>query len=306
MRAPPPLSSAAHYPITTGTGVVALIISIAAFSGRSIESLVMDARAFHGEPWRLVTPVFAHGNWIHLLFNLYVLWLFGPSIEAELGRLKTIAMFLLFAVVPLAAEYAVFGSGIGLSGVNYGYFGFLWIASRKDSRFTSAIDSSVITQLVGWFFLCIGLTVAGIWSIANVAHGAGAVLGILLAYSIYERRFRWAYISGLVLLVALVAAGSTVARPYVNWNREAVIVEQFTLGNDAFEGKDYPRAIHHYTIALERNPAFPEAWFNLGLAYTRLAQYERAFEAFSKASELAPTNTEYERLKVEVRSRMRR
>ncbi len=49
------------------------------------------------EPWRLLTAMFTHstGFLLHILFNMYALWLFGPSLERMLGRLWFTALYLL-------------------------------------------------------------------------------------------------------------------------------------------------------------------------------------------------------------------
>ena len=38
----------------------------------------------YGEWWRLLTAAFLHGSWLHIAFNMYVLFLFGPTLERVL------------------------------------------------------------------------------------------------------------------------------------------------------------------------------------------------------------------------------
>lgn len=49
------------------------------------------------EPWRLITAMFTHSTsfLLHILFNLYALWLFGPNLERLLGRLWFAVLYLL-------------------------------------------------------------------------------------------------------------------------------------------------------------------------------------------------------------------
>ena len=130
-----------------------------------------------GELWRLVTCMFPHGGVLHLLFNVYWLWVFGTLIEEVYGHAKTLALIILFAFGSGPLEFAFTVGGIGLSGVVYGLFGLLWVVSRHDDRFHEAVDERTIQLFIIWFFVCIATTWFGIFPVANVAHGAGLVLG---------------------------------------------------------------------------------------------------------------------------------
>ncbi len=44
--------------------------------------------------WPLVTDMFMHGGWLHLIFNMWFLWIFGPAMEARFGRIGFLALYL--------------------------------------------------------------------------------------------------------------------------------------------------------------------------------------------------------------------
>ena len=46
----------------------------------------------------LITSVFIHGDWFHLIFNLWFLWIFGNNVEEAFGRTKFLAIYLLAGV----------------------------------------------------------------------------------------------------------------------------------------------------------------------------------------------------------------
>jgi rhomboid protease GluP len=48
-----------------------------------------------GQYWRLFTPMLLHGSIIHLGFNLYALYIFGPGLERHFGHLRFITLFIL-------------------------------------------------------------------------------------------------------------------------------------------------------------------------------------------------------------------
>jgi len=217
MLQPPSPKSLLHYPITGGVSLLAILVSGVRMAGHEIPLLYLDDTWWQGQPWRLVTSALPHGGIFHLLFNLYWLWTFGTLVEQRFGELKTLGMFVLFAAGSGAAEYAFLAGGIGLSGVVYGLFGFLWILTRRDPRFRNVIDQHTRRLFVGWFFLCILLTIVGIMLIANIAHGMGAVLGVMLGEAVAGRRSRrrWARLA-IVATAALCGVLASVARPYVN------------------------------------------------------------------------------------------
>lgn len=131
-----------------------------------------------GEVWRLITPIFLHGGPLHLLFNMMWLWDFGLMIEYRKGTLKYMLIVLLIAVVSNSAQYWWSGPGFGgMSGVNYGLFGYIWMKSRYDPRDNFSINPSSVTLLVLWFLL--GFT-GYVGNIANFAHGGGLLTGIIL------------------------------------------------------------------------------------------------------------------------------
>lgn len=131
-----------------------------------------------GQVWRLITPIFLHGGPLHLLFNMMWLWDFGLMIEYRKGTLKFVAMVVLIAVVSNFAQYLRSGPWFaGMSGVNYGLFGYIWMKSRYDPQDSFYINPSSVTLLVLWFLLGFTGTVG---PIANFAHGGGLLTGIIL------------------------------------------------------------------------------------------------------------------------------
>ena len=64
--------------------------------------------------------MFLHGGWMHLLMNMWMLWLFGPNIEDRLGHLVFLMFYVLGGVVAMLAFWASDPDGrmpvIGASG----------------------------------------------------------------------------------------------------------------------------------------------------------------------------------------------
>jgi GlpG protein len=292
MRPPPPLADFLRYPVTGGVGVLAVAATVFWHSGGDISHLVMSFRAWHGEFWRLFTSALPHVNIFHLLFNLYWLWVFGSAVEANLGRLSTAAIFLFFAAGSAAAEYAVFQGGVGLSGVGYGLFGLLWVLSRRDERFSDAVDARTVGLFVAWFFLCIALTACGIMAIGNVAHGMGAVQGVLLGFAIVVQRGKHLVIAGLAGLMLLVLAAATVGRPFVNLSRQGG-ADLAHAGYLDLEAGRNESAVALFERAVQLDDRQAAWWYDLGIAHQRLGHEREATEAYQRAVKLEPGSTVY-------------
>ncbi|HZF49122.1 MAG TPA: rhomboid family intramembrane serine protease [Polyangiaceae bacterium] len=226
MRSPPPITNFIAYPVTAGIGLLAIAVTgLDLLGGRSIAALTMGVEAFGGEPWRLVTSVLPHGGALHLLFNVYWLWVLGTLVEEVFGHARMLLLLVLFAAGSAAAEFAIFEGGIGLSGVVYGLVGLSYVLSRRDRRFADAMDARTAQLFVLWFFFCIGATVAGLLRIANVAHGVGAVLGGLAGLAIAGRPGQRAlWIGAIAGVIALSFACATVLRPHVNMSNRGGLV----------------------------------------------------------------------------------
>lgn len=129
-----------------------------------------------GHIWRVITPIFLHFGFMHVIFNLYWLHFLGGGMEGRLGSFK-FGLFILFtAALSNVGQYIVEGSPSfgGMSGVNYALFGYIWIRGGRDPSFGLQLDQSTITILLIWFAICFtGL----VGNIANTAHTMGLVIG---------------------------------------------------------------------------------------------------------------------------------
>ena len=139
-----------------------------------------------GEWWRLITGAFLHLGLLHILFNMYALWLFGPIIEQMYGHVEFAVIYLLCAlggnVLTILAAPDV--PAVGASGAIFGLFGLAFIVSRRRHLLLGpqarAMLSRVGTLLV--LNLFITFTVPFIsWTGHVGGLVVGAVIGLILA-----------------------------------------------------------------------------------------------------------------------------
>ena len=140
----------------------------------------------HGQLWRLFTPMFLHFSIFHIVFNLLWVWELGRIIEWHAGPVRLLVLALFISLAANLAQYLVNGPLFGgMSGIIYGYFGYIWVQSKTNSNFGFSLNPAVVKLMVGWFILCWTgiLNWALNLNIANTAHTAGLICGILLAFT---------------------------------------------------------------------------------------------------------------------------
>ena len=205
-----------------------------AITGPLFQALQLDHRGIHdGELWRLLTVTLVHAPggetpWfsLHLLFNMYALWIIGPIVESIWGR----RMFALFYVLTaIAASTASFlsspGPAVGASGAIFGLVGVILAGTRAHHPMLDRRARSIVPQL-GVFALinlAFGFLAGGM--IDNAAHIGGLVAGLWLGFivppgKVPTLRSAWQnprgaaaerspllVAAGVILLVGVVVAG---------------------------------------------------------------------------------------------------
>ena len=143
-----------------------------------------------GEWWRLISAGFLHGSIIHLLFNVYILWVIGSQLESIVGNVKFIIIYFVSLLGGSVASYlfSPFGSySIGASGAIFGLMGAMLIVGRKRN-----LDISQITTLVA-INVVIGFVLSGIdWRahLGGLAAGAFITWVLINATSLKEKNQR--------------------------------------------------------------------------------------------------------------------
>jgi Uncharacterized membrane protein (homolog of Drosophila rhomboid) len=161
-----------------------------------------------GEYHRLVTAMFLHYGVLHLAMNMWVLWVLGRNLEALLGPLRFLALYLIAGVGGNVAAY-LFSSPVvetaGASTAIFGLFAALFVITRRLGRDVSAVIPVLVVSLV-FTFAVPGISIAG--------HLGGMVVGgamsLVLAYA--PRDHRTLVQVGGGVLIGLVLVGLTVLR----------------------------------------------------------------------------------------------
>jgi membrane associated rhomboid family serine protease len=157
------------------------------------------------EPWRMITALFVHSqtSLLHILFNMYSLFIFGPIIERMLGRGRYLALYLLsglggsVAVLLIAPTTPV----VGASGAIFGLLGAFFVIQRRLG------GNNIQILIVIGLNLVIGFLPGT--NIAWQAHVGGLITGAAVAFVYLKTRRadqRTIQIAGVTgVFVALVA-----------------------------------------------------------------------------------------------------
>jgi GlpG protein len=131
-----------------------------------------------GEVWRLITPILIHLSPWHLFGNMYWLAVLGGMLERRHGSLHLLWKVLVIGVISNVVQYTLAGPGFGgISGVVFGLFGYVWMKGQFDPDDGIGISRESATFFLIWMILC---STGLVGAIANGAHSAGLIMGILL------------------------------------------------------------------------------------------------------------------------------
>lgn len=172
------------------TVAVSLFIDLGGEAGQQLGMLLELNKPLvaQGQVWRLFTVVLVHApiteDPLHLLFNMYALYLAGPFVEQLYGRWRFLAFYLVAAAGASLASFGFMpdGSGplsVGASGAIMGMFGVLITAEFIHKPMMNRASRGFVGQLVAMAAITMlyGIVRPGI---DNTAHGGGLVTGLWL------------------------------------------------------------------------------------------------------------------------------
>ncbi|MEU3841490.1 rhomboid family intramembrane serine protease [Streptomyces sp. NPDC028635] len=155
-----------------------------------------------GQWYRMLTAMFLHGSYVHILFNMLSLWWIGGPLEAALGRARYVALYFVSGLAGSALTYLVADPAqpsLGASGAIFGLFGATAVLMRHLKYDMRPVLALLAINLVITF---------GVGGIAWQAHIGGLVAGVLVGYAMVhaprERRALVQYGSCAVVLAAVV------------------------------------------------------------------------------------------------------
>jgi membrane associated rhomboid family serine protease len=169
-----------HPPVVTVSiiviNVLVFFLELSGGDAFVLQWSVIPANIVAGQNWvTILTSMFMHGGWMHIIGNMVFLWAFGPAIEDAMGHLRYLAFYLLGGVVAALAQIAAASSStvpsLGASGAIAAVMGAFLITYPRDQIRT--------LLLLGWFIQVTVLPASlliGIWFVIQLFSQVGAVV----------------------------------------------------------------------------------------------------------------------------------
>jgi membrane associated rhomboid family serine protease len=193
-----------HRPVVTISiiviNVVVFLLELAGGEPFVAQWAVIPAHIVAGQHWiTILTAMFMHAGWMHIIGNMVFLWAFGPEIEDAMGPLRYLAFYLLGGIVASVAQIAAMSSStvpnLGASGAIAAVMGAFLITYPRDKIRTLLLLGWFITVtvipasvLIGiWFLIQLFSQVGSVVAaqagggVAYMAHVGGFIFGAIIA-----------------------------------------------------------------------------------------------------------------------------
>jgi membrane associated rhomboid family serine protease len=167
--------------------------------------------------WTLLTSMFLHGGWMHLIGNMWFLWVFGNNIEDSMGHLRFVVFYLATGLAAALAHLLTDWGGavpvVGASGAISGVMGAYLVLYPRVK-----VDTLIVLVVFIQVVRLPAAAVLGLWFVLQLLQGA---LGSSVAGGVAF----WAHVGGFAagaLLIHLLARPKLVAakRAHIRLTRE--------------------------------------------------------------------------------------
>jgi membrane associated rhomboid family serine protease len=159
----------------------------------------------------LFTSMFLHGGWLHIIGNMWFLWLFGPNVEDRLGHIPYLGFYLVCGLgAGIAQTVFSLGStipGLGASGAIAGVLG-AYVVFFPSSRILT-----LVTLFFWWFFARLpAVLFIGLWFAVQFFSGLSSLGSAQMGGVAW-----WAHVGGFLLGMLLVS-GMRRNQPEIYYN----------------------------------------------------------------------------------------
>ena len=177
------------YPVVTfflALNILIFVLTYIPFIGNQIYLAGMGINYLisAGEWWRLFTPMFLHNGIMHLLFNMFSLYLFGPELEKIAGKARFLTIYLLSGIFGNIAtfflqkpEYASVGASGAIFGILGAFGALVYYTKHILPQLRQIIVPIIIISIIMTYLQP---------NINTTAHIVGMIVGFLIGLSYFH------------------------------------------------------------------------------------------------------------------------
>ncbi len=156
-----------------------------------------------GEYYRLITSAFLHIGVIHLLLNMYSLYIVGTQIEYFYGKIKYLIIYIFSAIMGSLFTIVLSGSNTVAAGASGAIFGLLGSLLYFGYNYRGYIGNAIVGQIIPVILLnlFVGFTTPGI---GNAAHIGGLIGGYIISMGLgFDKENKISRINGIIISILL-------------------------------------------------------------------------------------------------------
>lgn len=280
----------------------------------------------HGEWYRLISSMFLHFNFEHILMNMLSLFIFGKIVESIIGSWRMLIIYIISGLYGnfVSLSFNTTTISVGASGAIFGLIGSIFVIMYLSKNF----NKKMIGQLLIALFVLIVFSLF-MSNINIMAHLGGFISGVLITLIGYyfktQRSLFWSFlIVFLLIFIILQIRIFTISEDNIydklirnemikgNYSEAKNVVKQ-TLNNNYADDETYylsglitatkssqAEAVSEWERGLRKFPNSGVLNYELAIANRSLSDDKKALKYIKKAVAINPNNKKYVNLKKEL------
>lgn len=280
----------------------------------------------HGEWYRLISSMFLHFNFEHILMNMLSLFIFGKIVESIIGSWRMLIIYIISGLYGnfVSLSFNTTTISVGASGAIFGLIGSIFVIMYLSKNF----NKKMIGQLLIALFVLIVFSLF-MSNINIMAHLGGFISGVLITLIGYyfktQRSLFWSFlIVFLLIFIILQIRIFTINEDNIydklirdemikgNYSEAKNVVKQ-TLNNNYADDETYylsglitatkssqAEAVSEWERGLRKFPNSGVLNYELAIANRSLSDDKKALKYIKKAVAINPNNKKYVNLKKEL------
>ena len=150
-----------------------------------------------------ITSIFLHGSWMHVIGNMWILWLFGDNVEDKMGKIRFLAFYLFCGLIASITHFTFNLSStvpvVGASGAVAGVMGAYFLMFRK-AKVLTYIPPIFLFNFPAWIYL-------GFWALTQVYGGAVGLLTVGADQTVAVWAHVGGFLAGMILYKSFLRPG---------------------------------------------------------------------------------------------------